>query len=125
MTEPPRRVQLSRRKGWRMPPNTVKVDRSTIFGNPFAVSKGTMSGGAERWVNMPRYFIGDSGEHFPTKPEAMAASVNRFRAWINHPANRRLRETCIVGLRGKNLGCWCPLDKPCHADVLLELANGE
>jgi hypothetical protein len=28
-------------------------------------------------------------------------------------------------LRGKNLACWCPLDKPCHADVLLELANKE
>jgi hypothetical protein len=28
-------------------------------------------------------------------------------------------------LRGKNLACWCPLDQPCHADVLLELANQE
>lgn len=27
-------------------------------------------------------------------------------------------------LGGKNLACWCPLDQPCHADVLLELANG-
>lgn len=26
-------------------------------------------------------------------------------------------------LAGKNLACWCPLDQPCHADVLLELAN--
>lgn len=26
-------------------------------------------------------------------------------------------------LRGKNLACWCRLDQPCHADVLLELAN--
>jgi hypothetical protein len=26
-------------------------------------------------------------------------------------------------LRGKNLACWCSLDQPCHADVLLELAN--
>ena len=26
-------------------------------------------------------------------------------------------------LRGKHLACWCPLDRPCHADVLLELAN--
>ena len=26
-------------------------------------------------------------------------------------------------LRGKNLACWCPLDQPCHADVLLEIAN--
>lgn len=27
-------------------------------------------------------------------------------------------------LRGRDLVCWCPLDLPCHADVLLELANG-
>lgn len=27
-------------------------------------------------------------------------------------------------LRGHDLCCWCPLDQPCHADVLLELANG-
>jgi hypothetical protein len=26
-------------------------------------------------------------------------------------------------LRGHDLACWCPLDKPCHADVLLRLAN--
>lgn len=25
--------------------------------------------------------------------------------------------------RGKNLACWCKLDSPCHADVLLKLAN--
>jgi len=29
----------------------------------------------------------------------------------------------VSELRGKNLACWCPLDQPCHADVLLELAN--
>jgi len=26
-------------------------------------------------------------------------------------------------LAGKNLACWCPLNKHCHADLLLELAN--
>jgi hypothetical protein len=31
----PKRVQLSRKRGWRMPPNTVKVDRSTQWGNPW------------------------------------------------------------------------------------------
>lgn len=31
----------------------------------------------------------------------------------------------IEALRGKDLACWCPLDQPCHADVLLEIANGE
>jgi len=29
----------------------------------------------------------------------------------------------VAELRGKNLACWCKLDAPCHADVLLELAN--
>jgi hypothetical protein len=29
----------------------------------------------------------------------------------------------LAPLRGKNLACWCPLDGPCHADVLLELSN--
>jgi hypothetical protein len=32
-------VQLRRAKGWRMPPNTVKVDRTTLFGNPFSVKE--------------------------------------------------------------------------------------
>ena len=30
----------------------------------------------------------------------------------------------VYGLRGRVLACWCPLSQPCHADVLLELANG-
>jgi hypothetical protein len=34
-----RLVQLRRAKGWRMPANTVKVDRSTLFGNPFSVKE--------------------------------------------------------------------------------------
>jgi hypothetical protein len=29
----------------------------------------------------------------------------------------------INELRGKDLACWCALDQPCHADVLLEFAN--
>jgi hypothetical protein len=29
----------------------------------------------------------------------------------------------IEPLRGKDLACWCPLNQPCHADVLLRLAN--
>lgn len=36
---PPKRVQLSRANGWRMPPNTVNVARPTLWGNPFYVSR--------------------------------------------------------------------------------------
>jgi hypothetical protein len=35
----------------------------------------------------------------------------------------RERQALLDPLRGKSLGCWCPLDEPCHADVLLKWAN--
>lgn len=93
----PSRIQLSRRKGWRMPPNTIKVDRSTEFGN----------------------FVGQHWMLRPLTPWAREEATNEFRRWLKkYPAMIDLSK-----LRGKNLACWCPLDQPCHADVLLELAN--
>lgn len=105
MTKPVR-VQLSRTKGWRMPPNTVKVDRSTRWGNPFPIEK----------------------EH-PWKDAAW--SVLQFSFWIDRlevfpgkhapPSLAEIR----ADLRGKNLACWCKPGATCHADVLMELANRE
>ena len=40
----PERIQLRRTKGWRMPPNTVKVDRTTRWGNPFTISDAKDAG---------------------------------------------------------------------------------
>jgi hypothetical protein len=37
--------------------------------------------------------------------------------------DREWRERMIAELRGRNLACFCKHGKPCHADVLLELAN--
>jgi hypothetical protein len=76
-----------------MPANTVKVDRSTRFGNPFIGRDNT------RAVNAFR--------------EWLAHDI----------AGRELAERARRELRGKNLACWCALDTTCHADVLLELAN--
>lgn len=95
----PERVQLRRTKGWRMPPNTVKVDRTTRWGNDFVMAhEGTRSLAVESF----RFFAEGNVAAFPDFYES---------------------------LRGKNLACWCPLvdehgnHVPCHADVLLELAN--
>jgi hypothetical protein len=90
----PERIQLKRTKGWRMPENTVKVDRTTRWGNPFPVE----------------WFDGDA-----------ARAVEAFRAFVN--PGSPLAVSIPLNLRGKNLACWCALDAPCHADVLLELAN--
>lgn len=113
-TESPRRVQLRRTKGWRMPPNTVKVDRSTRWGNPFHVGD-------------PVCMDGISVDYHLTAEQA----VWEFRIWVTGgqslPVYRRRPLTTDEirrGLRGKNLACWCAPGKPCHADVLLEIANG-
>ena len=98
----PVRVVLSRRKGWRMPDNTVKVSRPSMWGNPFVVT--------------------------PDRSQQLA--VNAYKQWLTVPgitAGLEWDKCAILGnlesLRGKNLACWCKAGTPCHADVLLELAN--
>lgn len=102
----PVRVQLSRRKGARMPANTVKVDRSTPWGNPIVV------GGA---MNV------ESENGMVTAEITPAIAVELFREYLRGAL--RSNPKFLDPLRGKNLGCWCALDAPCHADVLLEAAN--
>jgi hypothetical protein len=119
MTKPVR-VQLKRTKGWKMPENTVKVDRATKWGNPFVV-------------------------HHPNGPEALRKpmtpqmAVASFRSMVTKeggwfpvplpwpkgkiPAQFTTVEDVRRELRGKSLACWCKPGEPCHADVLLELAN--
>lgn len=120
----PERVQLKRTKGWKMPPNTVKVDRATGFGNPFPVIKGTQTHMGETtdvWTvgtwSGPAMWFQD------TREAAIALAVEAFSKWVMLPAQERLRQRAQRELRGKNLGCWCKPGEPCHADVWLKLAN--
>lgn len=104
----PHRIQLSRQKGWRMPPDTVKVDRSTRWGNPF---------GPEQIYTNHR-----GGLILPLRePPSMGRCLDLFQAFAI--GVQIVDPEWLEPLRGKNLACWCPLDAPCHADVLLELAN--
>lgn len=121
----PVRIQRKRTKGWKMPPNTVVVDRTTGFGNPFPVSKGKsihMGETSDKWSvgtwDGPALWFRDS------KSEATKLAVDAFRTWIEHPAQAGLM-TKAKKLRGKNLACFCALGQPCHADVLLEIANAK
>ena len=92
----PKRIQLKRTKGWRMPPNTVKVDRSTRWGNMFRVTKARTA--------------------YQARDEFAAMLETGGLGQLNGENIRR-------ELRGKNLACWCNPGEPCHADVLLEVAN--
>lgn len=106
----PERVQLRRIKGWRMPQNTVKVDRATKWGNPFVVGK---HGDAECCVKL---FERLCAGHICTGTTAEHAQEQR--AFLSHAKNK------IGDLRGKHLACWCQVGQPCHADILLAWANG-
>lgn len=56
------------------------------------------------------------GNPYAWAPGGRANAVNAF-------AKLALRALDLAPLRGKNLACWCPLDQPCHADVLLAAAK--
>lgn len=124
----PVRVQLSRRKGWTMPPDTIKVSRPTFYGNPFKIGRHYKRGGGgiPRWgweFTYTEAFEGHQDDTYTTIADAIQA-VDWYRWYVGKWSADSIR-TAREKLGGKNLACWCALDQPCHADVLLELANPE
>jgi hypothetical protein len=109
----PKRIQRKRTKGWRMPPNTVYVGRPTKWGNPFTLHYRMKAMGYDRDAA--------GKECAAIFRECLIGGDEPMDSDYAERIERMRRD--IVELRGKDLACWCPLDKPCHADVLLELAN--
>jgi len=128
----PVRVKRERKGGWKMPPNTVYVGRGTKWGNPFKVVE-----------------VADNEWHVVAKEndtwnvllktnshdEALNFSLKSYQYWLMPYTHKdgdiekfyqstAVLESIISELKGKNLACWCSLDSKCHADILLELANG-
>jgi hypothetical protein len=111
----PVRLRLSRAKGFNLQALSLRtnglvarsVARPGRWGNPFAIGRCVQG---------------------RTAPDAKGA-VGLFEAMLH---DRQLREACHYPslnriqsgeISGINLACFCPLDQPCHADVLLRLAN--
>lgn len=90
----PKRIRLSRAKGWRKPPGAIVCSRPSKWGNPYDWRK---IGKAEAKA---RYY----------------ADLQAGRLAITKDDARR-------ELRGHDLCCWCGLDDFCHVDVLLFIAN--
>ena len=119
----PIRIQRKRTKGWRMPENTVSVCRPGKWGNPFKIGGYFMVGDpdprARFRMSWCQSYLGAEGGRF-TLIETAEVAVDFFRRLC---ANGYYTPKNLAELRGKNLACYCPLDQPCHADVLLEIAN--
>ena len=120
MRDAPKRIQLRRTKGWRMPGDAVKVDRTTRWGNPYVVHTHDRCLDGLRPCTL-------RDDQWPADDRADA--VRLFRHSLLFPVLHQPRypdqDEIRFHLRGHDLACWCPLDQPCHADVLLELANQE
>lgn len=78
-----------------MPANSVYVGRPTIYGNPFKV--------------------GIDG----TLEECLEKYERMLSAWVERDP------TALDPLKGKDLACWCPLEKRCHVDILLKYLYGQ
>lgn len=100
------RIQLKRTKGWRMPQGAVIVDRRTMWGNPFKPG--------QRLTAFPWRELADK-----VRDHAHAVELFESYARITSGYDVLVQEK----LRGKDLACWCAIGDPCHADVLLEIAN--
>ncbi|MFJ8146598.1 DUF4326 domain-containing protein [Streptomyces sp. NPDC096048] len=113
----PVRIQRRRTKGWTLAGAAdlyrggMIVDRSSRYGNPCKVT-----------------LMQEMGYDDPH-----AAAAANYRTWLagsrsDAPTDKadQQRERILAGLhdlRGKDLACTCPLDRACHADYLLRLAN--
>lgn len=124
----PKRIQRKRTKGWRMPEGAIYVGRPGRWGSPFPVGHV-----------IDRVHASGPGWGRSAVAEIIvrnrADSVQAYREWLGgtpmltdslRPSIDEIR----AELAGHDLCCWCPLEDaegnpvPCHADVLLELANG-
>lgn len=108
----PKRIQRERTKDWKMPENTVCVGRPSKWRNPcHLIGKYTV--------------VDENGyHHHCAAGEARGVAVRLFREALYNGYLDIDVVDIEESLRGKDLACWCDLDLPCHADVLLEIANG-
>jgi hypothetical protein len=96
-----KRIQRKRTPDWRKPRGAVYVGRGSRWGNP--------------------YRIGEEDPMFLNQLMDAEAAVRMYEWYL--AATPELVAAIKTELRGKVLACWCPLDQPCHADVLLRIAN--
>ena len=93
----PERIQQRRTKGWTKPPGAVSVARPHRYGNPHRVE--------------------------PATGVTAQDAVDRFAADLEGGRLPYTRDDILEDLAGRDLMCFCPTGQPCHADILLAIAN--
>jgi hypothetical protein len=91
----PRRLQLSRGAGFRLPANSVSVAGPSRWANPYLAAARSVP--------------------------ASQAAVEHFAGYLRR--NPGLIDQARAELTGRDLACWCAPHLPCHADVWLAVVN--
>lgn len=112
------RIQMRRTAGWRKPEGVIYVGRPSKWGNPFRVDWESRIPGW--WLCLPS----NIGEVL-VSPNNVEQAVALYRLYMLSLIEQAEDDgsDLLSPLRGKDLACWCANGKPCHADILLELAN--
>lgn len=120
MTAKPQRMQLSRKRGFNLQAASnalnglpaKRVTRPGKWGNPFSIDEMASRYGLD-------------------KAAAQAKAVDLCTQWLIgaidpalSPGPAPTRKAIRTELAGHNLACWCKPGTPCHAEVLIEIANG-
>ena len=119
----PKRIQRKRTKGFNLQAQSpdgrpvVSVCRPGKWGNQFVIKKGKLPIGKYYFSDRKKGMLYD----FETKYEAANYAVKSYRESLTPEQIQAI----ISELAGKHLACFCPLDSPCHADVLIIIANEE
>lgn len=114
----PIRIQLSRKRGWRLPPNSRSVARPGKWGNPYPVEAFGRDLAMLLFGRTARGYWSPGGipaNHIDEAYRLHTAFLKRFSGSV--------QESIWTELRGLNLGCWCKPSEKCHADIYLEIAN--
>ncbi len=117
----PNRVQQRHYRGYRLPPETVSVARPTKWANPWIVRWGIAEAGAASTWHVRHHDTRDVAGPYPDQAAAAKAAANLYRVHLGE--NPDLATASVLELAGKDLACNCHPDWPCHADILLEVAN--
>lgn len=151
--EAPKRIQLHRTKGSRLPEGAVRVGRPGRWGNPFKYGDYTALARVPAAVDLGAAWeyegrISADGAHHPyERPDGERVNckvrfmtyeeiVETFERALTGNLTPSMRSAAPSGrfldftvddvrreLAGKDLACWCPPYRPCHGDVLLKYAN--
>jgi len=120
-----KRIQRKRTKGWRMPDGVIYVGRPSMWGNPFKDDNGLVVIPGDGKLSHIQLVLGSIDELGGASKvfRDMLMDLNSHK--VPAPIYRKMRliRDRITDLGGKDLACWCSLDKSCHADALIELCK--